>query len=96
MTVEPILPDLPLPAVSAPRPAASAQAPFAGALQDAFVAAGAALDHAAAAEGAFASGRGGLQEMVLERAQADVALSIASAAASRTAQALSTVLGMQI
>ena len=40
--------------------------------------------------------RGGLQEMVLERAQADIALSIASAAASRTAQALTTVLGMQV
>jgi hypothetical protein len=34
--------------------------------------------------------------MVLERAQADVVLSIAGAAASRTAQALTTILGMQV
>ena len=44
----------------------------------------------------FAQRRGGLQEMVLERAQADVALSVASAAASRAAQALTTLLGMQV
>ncbi len=54
------------------------------------------LDRADAAERAFAHGRGGLQEMVLERAQADVALSIASATVTRTAQALTTILGMQI
>jgi flagellar hook-basal body complex protein FliE len=69
---------------------------FASFLGDAFAGAGAALERAGGAERAFAAGRGGLQEMVLERAQADVALSIASAAASRTAQALSTILGMQI
>jgi flagellar hook-basal body complex protein FliE len=56
----------------------------------------AALERADTAERAFARGRGGLQEMVLERAQADVALSIASATAARTAQALTTILGMQI
>ncbi len=56
----------------------------------------AAFDRADAAERAFARGRGSLQEMVLERAQADVTLSIASAAAARTAQALTTILGMQI
>jgi flagellar hook-basal body complex protein FliE len=54
------------------------------------------LGRADAAERAFAQGRGGLQEMVLERAQADVVLSIAGAAASRTAQALTTILGMQV
>jgi flagellar hook-basal body complex protein FliE len=96
VTVEPILPDVPLPAARVPQPVLFGQASFGNALEDALKAAGAALDSAAAAEGAFASGRGGLQEMVLERAQADVALSIASAAASRTAQALSSVLGMQI
>jgi flagellar hook-basal body complex protein FliE len=69
---------------------------FASFLSDAVAGAGSALDRADGAERAFAAGRGGLQEMVLERAQADVALSIASAAASRTAQALSTILGMQI
>jgi hypothetical protein len=34
--------------------------------------------------------------MVVERARADVALSLATAAASRTAQALTTILGMQV
>jgi hypothetical protein len=34
--------------------------------------------------------------MVLERAQADVSLAIAGAAASRVAQALGTILGMQV
>jgi flagellar hook-basal body complex protein FliE len=76
-------------------PSASATA-FAGALADAFAAAGTALQRADAAEHAFAHGRGGLQEMVLERAQADVALALASATASRAAQALTTVLGMQV
>lgn len=69
---------------------------FARALGVAFDDASAALGRAASAESAFAAGKGGMQEMVLERAQADIALSIASAAASRTAQALTTILGMQI
>jgi hypothetical protein len=34
--------------------------------------------------------------MVLDRAQADVALSLASAAATRTAQTISTILAMQV
>jgi hypothetical protein len=34
--------------------------------------------------------------MVVERAQADVALSIASATASRATQALTMILGMQV
>jgi flagellar hook-basal body complex protein FliE len=69
---------------------------FGATLLDALDAAGSSLARADAAERAFAGGRGGLQEMVLERAQADVVLSIASAAASRTAQALTTLLGMQV
>jgi hypothetical protein len=59
-------------------------------------AAGSILASAQRAEDAFAAHRGGLQEMVVERARADVALQIAAAAAQRTAQALSTVLGMQL
>jgi flagellar hook-basal body complex protein FliE len=69
---------------------------FARALRAAFAGAGAALERADAAEHAFATRHGGLQEMVLERARADVVLSLASAAATRTAQALSTILGMQV
>jgi hypothetical protein len=59
-------------------------------------AAGAILAGADRAETAFAAHRGGLQEMVVERARADIALQIAATAAQRTAQSLSTLLGMQI
>jgi flagellar hook-basal body complex protein FliE len=69
---------------------------FAAVLAAALAGANDALGRADAAEQAFAAGRGGLQQMVLERAQADIALSIASAAATRTAQAVSTILAMQV
>jgi len=59
-------------------------------------AAGAVFGRAERAEAAFVAHRGGLQEMVVERARADVALQIAAAAAQRTTQALSTLLGMQL
>ncbi len=96
MTVSPIgEADAPLRA-SVPAPAGNPHAAFGAALEHAFGAAGDALARADAAEGAFVRGRGGLQEMVLERAQADVALSIASAATSRVAQSLQTILGMQV
>ena len=72
------------------------QRSFGASLLDALDAASGVLGRADAAEHAFAHGRGGLQEMVLERAQADVVLSLASAAASRTAQALTTIIGMQV
>ena len=58
--------------------------------------AGAVLGRADAAEARFAAHGGGLQEMVVERARADVALQIAAAAAQRTAQGLQTLLGMQL
>ncbi len=74
------------------RPAGS----FSEALGSAFADADAALGRADRSEQSFAAGRGGLQEMVLERAQADVALSLAGAAASRVSQALTTILGMQV
>ncbi|GAC1302865.1 MAG: hypothetical protein NVSMB19_12480 [Vulcanimicrobiaceae bacterium] len=88
--------DVPDTASAPVEPPAQAAGGFAGALGAAFADTGAALGRADGAERAFAAGHGGLQEMVLERAQADVALSIASAAASRAAQALTTILGMQI
>ncbi len=44
----------------------------------------------------FAAHRGGLQEMVVERARADIALQVAATAAQRGAQSLQTLLGMQI
>ena len=59
-------------------------------------AAGAILDGAQRAESAFVAHRGGLQEMVVERARADIALQIAATAAQRASQALSTLLGMPV
>ncbi|HMD02288.1 MAG TPA: flagellar hook-basal body complex protein FliE [Candidatus Baltobacteraceae bacterium] len=87
-------PDAALPDASAV--SAGAQRAFGAALLDALDATGAALEKADRAERAFAAGRGGLQEMVLERAQAGVLLTLASATASRAAQALTTLLGMQV
>jgi hypothetical protein len=83
-----------VPAVG-PIPSSSAGAPGGGFAQ-LVDAAGAALDRADVAESAFAHGRGGLQEMVVERARADIALAVASTGAQRAAQALNTLLGMQI
>ena len=59
-------------------------------------AAGEALDRAERAENAFGNHRGGLVEMMVERASADVMLQIAAAAAQRTTQAVSTLIGMQV
>jgi flagellar hook-basal body complex protein FliE len=99
VTVVPLVPspaivggdDVPLASPSSP-----ADSGFGGALEHALEATASALRRADAAERGFAIGRGGLQEMVVERARADVALSLATAAASRTAQALTTILGMQV
>jgi flagellar hook-basal body complex protein FliE len=104
VTVTPLEPDAPLQPdapLATPGPSIT---PFSGApaasfgtvLQSALSAANGALQNADSAERAFAAGHGGLQEMMVERAQADVLLSIATSAASRTAQAVSTILGMQI
>jgi flagellar hook-basal body complex protein FliE len=57
---------------------------------------GSVLNGAERAENAFASGRGDLQTAVYERARADVALSVATAAAQRGAQALQSILNMQV
>ncbi|MDQ6933580.1 MAG: flagellar hook-basal body complex protein FliE [Candidatus Eremiobacteraeota bacterium] len=89
MTITPLIPDAP-PAVE---PSAKvAFGDFSAALNDA----GEALLRADRSETAFASGGGSLQDAIFERAKADVVLSVASAAAQRTAQALSTILSMQI
>jgi len=85
-------PDAPLGTPVTPPPGDA----FGNAVLGALDAASASLERADGAERAFAGGHGGLQEMVLERAQADVALSLASTAASRVSQALGTILGMQV
>jgi hypothetical protein len=88
MRVEPLIPDVSVVAPSAPAPL--------GAFGDLVDAAGAVLGAANAAEAAFIAHRGGLQEMVVERARADIALQIAAAGAQRAAQGLQTLLGMSI
>ena len=90
MRVDVLVPDAPAP--RSPQPAQ----PDAGAFARLVDAAGLVLAGAQRAEDAFAAHRGGLQEMVVERARADIALQIAASAAQRGAQALSTLLGMQI
>jgi hypothetical protein len=88
MTVDAIVPDVPgTQLLGAPAPSA---------FESAVAAAGSAFDRAARSEEAFAHGRGSLLGMVLDRAQADIVLSIAAAAASRTAAALSTVFNLQV
>ena len=77
-------------------PPGQAARSFADAFALAFGDASAALQRADASERGFAAGKTGLQEMVLDRAQADVALSLASAAATRMTTALTTILGMQV
>jgi flagellar hook-basal body complex protein FliE len=57
---------------------------------------GSVLGGAERAEDAFAAGAGDLQTAIYERARADVALSVATAAAQRTAQALQSILNMQV
>jgi hypothetical protein len=86
--VETILPDAPI-----ARPASDEGiAAFTRALD----AIGNTLADAGRAEDAFAYGRGTLEAAVYERAQADVALSVASATAQRIAQAIGSVLSMQV
>ncbi len=94
MTVEPLIPDVAAGATPVPR--ASSAAPNGAAFGALVDAASGVLASADAAESAFAAHRGGLQEMVVERARADIALQIATASAQRVTQGLQTLLGMQI
>jgi flagellar hook-basal body complex protein FliE len=55
-----------------------------------------ALAGATRAEDDFAYGKATLQSAVYERAQADVALSVATATAQRIAQSVQSVLNMQV
>jgi hypothetical protein len=94
MRVDVLVPDGPAaPNVPSGPAASQADGDAFGRLVDA---AGSMLAGADRAEAAFTAHRGGLQEMVVERARADVALQVAATAAQRAAQAVSTLLGMQI
>jgi flagellar hook-basal body complex protein FliE len=87
MRVEPLIPDAPL------RPAQPDDNAGFGRALDALAEV---LTGATRAEDAFAYGSGTLQAAVYERAQADVALSVATATAQRVAQAVQSVLNMQV
>jgi flagellar hook-basal body complex protein FliE len=91
MRVEQLIPD-----IAPEAPAVTALPASGNAFGDLVDAAGGALAKADSAEQAFAAHRGGLQEMVVERARADIALQIAAAGAQRVTQGLQTLLGMQI
>ena len=87
MRVELLTPDAP----AAPQAAGDASM-FARALEEVR----SQLTGATQAEDAYANGGGTLQSAMYERARADVALSVATAAAQRLSQAISSVLNMQI
>ncbi len=89
MTVEPLVPDV---AVPLQRSHDAKPSLFARALD----AIGETLRSAEGAEDRFATHTGSLQDAVIARARADVALSIATAAAQRSAQALQSILNMQV
>jgi flagellar hook-basal body complex protein FliE len=87
-------PDAPLASTSSEN-ADAATAGF-GSLVDALQKGTQGLQSAEKAENAFIKGTGGLQEMMFERAKADVLVSIATAASSRVAQSLNSLTQMQL
>lgn len=88
----PDVPETP-PVISRAAPAAQPPADAFGKVLDDV---GSVLGAASSAEERFASGTGDLQSAIYERAQADVALTVATAAAQRTAQALQAIFTMQV
>jgi flagellar hook-basal body complex protein FliE len=88
MKVELLVPDTVPQSASTPSDASA----FAAALD----AIGRVLGGATQAEDAYANGGGSLQDAMYRRAQADVVLSVATAAAQRAAQAVQTLLNLQI
>ena len=89
MNIELLAPD-----VAPERP--SANVPDANAFAKILDDLGSVLGRADRAETAYAHGAGNLGDAIYERARADVALSVATAAAQRTAQALTTIFNLQI
>ena len=87
MRVEPLVPDVPMPARARSQPEAFGRA--VDELERVFLS-------ASDAESAFAAGSGHLVEAVFERSQADVALAVATAGASRGVQTLQAIFNMQV
>ncbi len=92
MTIRPLLPDVPRPDTAPSTPSDREVNAFARAVD----AVRAIFEDAQRAENAYASGAGSLRDAVYERARADVAISVAASAAQRAAQAMQTLLSMQI
>ncbi|MHB8179004.1 MAG: flagellar hook-basal body complex protein FliE [Vulcanimicrobiaceae bacterium] len=90
MRVEPLLPD------SAPLAPRHAHAELSDAFAHTLDNLAETLHAAEQSEDRFARGTGSLVDSVYERARADVALSVATAAAQRSAQAVSSVLNLQL
>ena len=88
MTVRPILPD----EARASAPAGVEKNAFAG-IVDAL---GATLRKGSQAEDVFAAGHGSLRDAVYARAKADVAVEVAAAELRHAAQALQSILTMQV
>ncbi len=88
MKVELLAPDAPPPQTQPPGDP--------GAFGRALDGVGAILTDATSAEDSYANGGGSLQDAVYERARADVALSVVTATVQRAAQAINTIVNMQI
>ena len=95
MTATPFIPDVPSPPARAFARQAN-DAPQAAGFGKILNDLGSALSSANGAEDAFATGAGDLQSAIYERARADVALAVATAASQRAAQALQAIFTMQV
>ena len=91
MKVELLTPDAPRDDMPSPT-----QDDAIGGFARALDAAGEVLNAASDAEDAYAAGRGPLEAAVYARARADVTISVASAAAQRAAQAVQTLMNLQV
>jgi hypothetical protein len=89
MRVELLLPD-------EPPTSASSQGVDDSAFAHALDALGGVLNAAQSAEDSFANGVGTLQDAAYERARADVAISVATSEAQHVAQAVTSILNMQV
>ncbi|MDE2573056.1 MAG: flagellar hook-basal body complex protein FliE [bacterium] len=103
MTVQPLVPDAPLPAavplarpLGAPLEPAAHEDDFARALASAVDGVAGSLRHADGAERAMVAGRGSIQAAAIARAQADAAVAVAAAVVDHVARALSSISQMQV
>ncbi len=90
MMIVPLLPDE---AAPLPQESSKSSASVFGRVLDEL---GATLRRAQASEDAFAGGSGSLRAAIYDRAQADITVTVAVAAVSRTVQSLQAILQMQI